>query len=363
VKDARLHHYRENQLVLGPETIHFDITNSCNTNCITCWDHSPLLTLGRSAAWKRMRIDPASFAATLSDIESLGGLRAVILSGMGDPMTHPEAYAFIEEVKKRDLHLTIITNLIPADPVRIVELDVDELLIGIHGASEAAYLDFHPSFRSEEWRKLHAMLAYFQASGRRYKHVHVIANVNAHELTLMCEQAAHYGAKQVNFKLASLQYGTEAAAITEVQRTALLDYAVPAAAARAHELGLATNLAVFQSQLLASCQSENSRATANMADVGCYMGHYYARIQVDGTVLYCCNTDIQVGSLQRSSFSDLWRSEAWQSVRQRLRNGDYYASCAQCGKVNQNVKLAKRLRQLPFFTEGPSGTEPAARCT
>ena len=28
---------------LGPQTVHLDITNSCNTDCVTCWDHSPHL--------------------------------------------------------------------------------------------------------------------------------------------------------------------------------------------------------------------------------------------------------------------------------------------------------------------------------
>ena len=155
----------------GPRSIHIDITNGCNTNCITCWDHSPLLAVARSAAWKRQLVSAERVEALLDDVGTLGGLEAVIVSGMGDPFTHREVYRIIEAVKRRGLHLTIITNLQSADPERVLALDVDQLLIGIHGASEAAYRAFHPSFRADEWQRLHAALARFQAAGRRYKHV------------------------------------------------------------------------------------------------------------------------------------------------------------------------------------------------
>jgi MoaA/NifB/PqqE/SkfB family radical SAM enzyme len=93
--DLRLLGLRRGEVLTGPEHVHIDVTNGCNTNCITCWDHSPLLALGRSSAWKRQRVDAATVEALLGDVGSLGGLRAVILSGMGEPFTHPDIYRMI----------------------------------------------------------------------------------------------------------------------------------------------------------------------------------------------------------------------------------------------------------------------------
>ncbi len=335
--DRRLDALAAGRVDLGPETVHVDITNACNTNCITCWDHSPLLDVARPAAWKQKRATPAAVEALLDDVASLGGLRAIIVSGMGDPMVHPRVYDILGAVKRRGLHLTIITNLIPADPERLLALEVDQLLIGIHGATEEAYRAFHPSFRGDEWRQLHAMLGRFAAAGRRYKHVHVICAPNAGELSGMVRLGDRYRAAQVTFKLAGLHSGTEAARITEAQRAHLGEVGVPAAAALARELGVATNLDVFARQLDAG-----GEATAPIAEVGCFQGHYYARVLVDGTVLYCCNTDVRVGSLAEARFSELWRGEAWSALRQRMRRGEYFASCGQCGKFNQNVALARR---------------------
>lgn len=336
--DLRMQGLHENRVLIGPESVHLDVTNGCNTNCVTCWDHSPHLREARAAAWKRQRVDADRLIETLDDIRSLGGLKAVILSGMGEPFTHPDIYRMIAAVKERGLHLTIITNLIPADPEEILRLDVDQLLIGVQGASRESYQAFHPSFQSHEWERLHAMLERFRAAGKRYKQVQVICRHNAHELPAMVRLAHRYNALQVNFKLASLKDGTEAVRITEEQRRTL---PIAEARALAEELGVATNLDVFQGQVEAG-----GTRTADIAAIGCYMGHYYSRILVDGTVLYCCNVEVRVGSLAERPFSQLWNGPEWNALRQRLRQGDYFPGCHQCGKLNQNVKLGQRFARL-----------------
>jgi MoaA/NifB/PqqE/SkfB family radical SAM enzyme len=333
VKDLHLLSIERGEPLIGPKTLHIDLTNGCNTNCITCWDHSPLLTDARTAAWKRQRVDAAEVIAIVDDVMTLGGLSAVIVSGMGEPFTHPEVYEILAALKERKLHVTVITNLIPADAKRIVALGVDELLIGIHAASERAYQAFHPSFERDEWYRLLAALETFRRAGRRFKHVQVIAGCNAHELVDMIELGERWGASQVNFKLASLAHGTEDARISEEQRALLLDELIP----RARETKLPNNLDVFERQLRAG-----GGDTAPIDEIGCFMGYVYARVLVDGTVLFCCNTDVVVGSIRDAKFSDLWRAPRWNAMRARMREGDYLPSCRQCGKVVQNVKYGER---------------------
>lgn len=317
----------------GPKTIHVDLTNGCNTNCITCWDHSPLLEIPQTAAWKRQRVTASEVIALIDDAMTLTGLSAVIVSGMGEPFTHPEVYDILAALKQRGLHVTVITNLVAADPERIVSLGVDQLLIGIHGATEVAYRAFHPSFQGDEWMRLLIALQTFRRARRRFKHVQVIAGCNADELVEMIDFAREWEAEQVNFKLASLGRGTERARISEDQRARLLSDLIPRARARAT---LPTNLDVFERQLRAG-----GGDTAPIEEIGCFMGYVYARVLVDGTVLFCCNTEVVVGNLADARFSELWRAPRWEAMRARMRDGDYLPSCRQCGKVVQNVKLGK----------------------
>jgi MoaA/NifB/PqqE/SkfB family radical SAM enzyme len=257
---------------------------------------------------------------------------------MGEPFTHPSIYAMIEAVKRRGLHLTIITNLVAADADRVLSLGVDELLIGIHGATEAAYRAFHPSFTNDEWQRLLYALGEFRLADRHFKHVQVICRTNAGEVADMVAFAHRHEASRVNFKLASLKEGTEACRITVEQRQLLVKELVPRATELARGLGVPTNLDVFARQLEAG-----EEETARIADVGCFMGFVYARVTVDGTVLFCCNTDVRVGSLASGKrFSELWAGGEWQAMRDRMRRGEYLPSCGQCGKLNQNVAIGRK---------------------
>jgi len=85
-------------------------------------------------------------------------------------------------------------------------------------------------------------------------------------------------------------------------------------------------------------------ATTPMADIGCFQGYVYTRITASGDVLYCCNTEVRVGSLADAPFAELWHGAAWQALRDRFRRGDYMAGCERCGKFEQNVKLSQQVR-------------------
>ncbi len=325
---------------VGPQTVHVDITNGCNAACVTCWDHSPLLAEGRSNDWKRRRMSLPLFLDLLEQLDALGSVRAVILSGMGDPLTHPQVLPMIAAVKSRGWHLTVLSNLVAATP-EFVDSGVDEVLAGVQGATPEAYMAFHPGWTEREFGRMCGMLRKLDRAGVRTKHVQVINRDTAGELVEMVRFGKLFRAARVNFKLASLYGGTEACSITAAQRDELRDSLVPRARDLADKLGVATNLDLFGAQVEAACQ--DLRRTTDMAAIGCFMGFVYTRVTVDREVLYCCNTKVQVGTLQRSTMSELWAGERWQALRERLAAGRLFSGCEVCGKVEQNRKWAARL--------------------
>jgi len=351
---ARLEDLRDGVVTMGPQTLHIDVTNACNTNCVTCWDHSPHLDVARPTAWKKQKVDLKAVTALLDDVQSLdtprGGLQAVIVSGMGEPFTHPDIEAILADIKRRGLHLTVITNLVAADIERVVAIGVDALLVGVQGASEGSYLAFHPNFSSWHWQKLQEQLAVLSRSPSiTHKQVQVICRHNAHELVEMVRLAALTSAEQVNFKLASLKHGTEAVALSSAQRELLLHEGIAAAEAEAKRRAVKTNLRVFREQLRrmheGDADADVALKTAPIDEVGCFLGGFYSRVTVDGTVLFCCNTEVEIGSLSVLPFSSWWRSARWGYWRRRMREGRYLESCSQCGKLNQNDKLSRRFRE------------------
>ncbi|KAA0254164.1 MAG: radical SAM protein [Acidobacteria bacterium] len=325
----------------GPGTVHVDLVNACNAACVTCWDHSPLLSSPRPASWKGKRARAEDVDRLLDDLGTLGGLRSVILSGMGEPFVHPEIHAICESVKRRTLHLTVITNLLLADPGKVLSIGVDQLLIGVHAATAESYRAFHPGTGEAEWTRLLASLDRFAGAGKRFRHVQVICATNAHELPAMVRLAARYGAGGITFKLASLLDGTERVALSPEAREALVAEGIPSAREEASRLGVATNLDVLARQL-----SAGGARTAPIAETGCFMGYAYARVTVEGDVLYCCDTEVKVGSLASGArFSDLWLGPRWQDLRDRLRSGRYFEGCSRCGKYAQNVALGRAFEE------------------
>jgi MoaA/NifB/PqqE/SkfB family radical SAM enzyme len=344
----------------GPLTVHVDITNACNAACITCWDHSPLLEAPRSQAWKRQRLPLATFLELVEDLEALGSVQSLILSGMGEPLLHPDVGAMIAAVKARGWHLTILTNLLAADIEALAGSGVDQLLIGVHGATPESYVAFHPGWTEAHFFTMCRHLRTLQAAGVRTRHVQVIDRDNQHELEAMVRMGRTFGAERVNFKLASLAAGTERIGITEAQRDRLRAEDVPAARALAERLGVHTNLELFAEQLEAAAGLIT--ATTPMETIGCHMGHVYTRVTVELDVLYCCNTAVKVGNLAEAPLRALWRGEAWQALRARLARGEWFPGCERCGKFEQNRKWARRLAERrPEGETPPALPSPAER--
>lgn len=325
----------------GPLQVHVDITNGCNAACITCWDHSPLLEAPRSNDWKRRRMSLDTFRRLMVELDEMNSVRAVVVSGMGDPLTHPHVYEMLAEVKRRGWHLTVLSNLVGADIDRLCASGVDNLLVGVQGASIDAYTAFHPGWTEKQFTTLCRYLRRLQRAGVNTRHVQVISRETADEVVEMVRFGKLFRAERVNFKLASLADGTEACRVTPEQLSWLVEQGIPQARKLADALSVNTNLHLFERQVAAAAR--NAEASVPIADVGCWMGFVYTRITVDGEVLYCCNTEVSVGRLDQG-FSSLWWGERWQKLRDTLAGGHYFRGCDRCGKFEQNAKWAERLR-------------------
>lgn len=327
---------------VGPQDVHVDITNGCNAACVTCWDHSPLLDQGRSADWKRRRLSLSRFEALVDELAELGSVGSMVVSGMGDPLTHPQVYEMLAAVKARGWRLTVLTNLVAADIDRLEVSGVDNLLVSVQGVSPESYAAFHPGWDEREFTTLCRYLRRLARAGVQVRHVQVINRDTADELVDMVRFGRTFGAARVNYKLASLFDGTEACTVTDDQLHRLADDDIPRARALAAELGVHTNLDLFEQQVAAARQARH--ATVPIAETGCFMGYVYTRITVDLEVLYCCNTKVRVGSLRDTRFAELWWGERWQALRDTVRAGRFFAGCEVCGKYEQNRKWSERVR-------------------
>ena len=342
VNDLRLEGLALNRPLTGPQTVHLDVANACNTRCTTCWHHSPLLHRSRrpTASWLRRTMSLETFCAVLDDVASLGGLEQVIISGMGEPTLNPSLGEMVLHAQGLGAGVTVITNLLRADLPPLLDSPGElNLLVSVCGVTPEVWQAFHAHPRGDGFQRLERQLGLLRERGFAPKHVHVINALNYHQLEPMVEFAAAFPTKRVSFKLASLGHGTETTALTPAQQLELRDRLVPSAQRLAATLGVDTDLSAFSRQIFPG----SLRTTP--ADLACYMGLLYCRITVQAEVLFCCNTEVSVGCWDgETSFGELWNGVRYQKLRQQIRARRFFRGCQQCGKLKQNLKWAERLR-------------------
>jgi MoaA/NifB/PqqE/SkfB family radical SAM enzyme len=336
----RLLGYLDRKPRLGPETVHIDLVNACNLDCVTCWNYAPGLASPKTPAWKAQRMDEDTFYRVLAEVASTD-VERIILSGGGEPFLHPRIHEFISAVKARGLALTVISNGTLCDFPRLAALGVDQMLLNTSAASAATYVAYHPNQDESSFDRLVDGIA--EVRGRiGINLVQVINALNAHELGAMVELSARVGAR-ASFKLGDTPPGTEALALTGTQRQTLLLKSIPAARAAAEKLDVKHNLDSFATQLVCTTSKKMD------APPPCFAGYLYSRVFVDGRVFFCCE-HIEVGRIDFHDFATIWSSPDYDAVRHRLHEGRGYPGCTRCGKHDMNFTAVRQLARLQAET-------------
>jgi MoaA/NifB/PqqE/SkfB family radical SAM enzyme len=335
----RLRGWLEGRPLLGPETVHLDIANACDSACITCWNHAPDLARPKSAEWKRQRMQPELFERLIDELAA-AGVERIILSGGGEPFAHPEIDRFIDRVKEKGLRLTVITGGTRCDFARLAEQGVDQLLLNLASATSATYAAVHPGQPLATFERL---VEGARRMAGRVNLVQVINRINFRELPAMVELAAEVGAR-CSFKVGDLPPGTERHALSTAERTLLSDELIPAARRLSHARSVKQNLDAFADQLAG--QGRPGPVAR------CFAGYLYSRIGLDGTVHFCC-AHVEVGSAAARPFNEVWSSEEYARLRQRIARGERFPACARCGKHDMNFAAARALEALRAQEELP----------
>jgi len=94
-------HPEETPPDFGPVSINLDLTQACNFSCPFCVDSS-IINSGKS-------FDLKTIKETLAILQAKG-LLSVILLGGGEPTLHKDFVAVVQDLKKRQLQVGIVTN-------------------------------------------------------------------------------------------------------------------------------------------------------------------------------------------------------------------------------------------------------------
>jgi MoaA/NifB/PqqE/SkfB family radical SAM enzyme len=325
----------------GPHTFHLDVANACNTNCLFCGLHSPLLvepqrpTRGRrfTEGWASARVDWPTFETLVDDLAAIGAAEDVLFSGEGEPLTHPQIFRMIRAVKGKGLALTLFSNGLAVDARaadEFVAADLDILYWSLSAASPETLARLQPARSPAQFAPMVGQFAELVKKKRAKHHkpfiilAHVINRLNAHECEAAMDLAIATGVDAVRYQLMH-QCG---AAMDEllITREQCADVArqIDRARLKAERHGV---------QIVANIDYQLERAVENFAefaappdqwsrgldrDAGCLAGWFFGRAFTDGRVTFCCHDKI-VGSLRRGRYRDIWFSERYRKLRQAAK--------------------------------------------
>lgn len=166
------------ELVLPLEKVVMEITDSCNLNCLHCYNDS-----GRK--WKD-ELTLEEIYQLIDETKRLGVL-SVHLSG-GEPLVHPHFFEIAEYIRDHSLGLEVFTNgtLVTKKVAKKLK-DFDVLKVSV--SLDSLTPEIHDSFRGKKgaWKKTMKGINNLKKVGVRIEPAVALSQLNAKEVIPLCE--------------------------------------------------------------------------------------------------------------------------------------------------------------------------------
>lgn len=130
---------RDGALLLLPRLpdlhkLYVEPTTVCNLNCRTCIRN----------VWgdPKAHMEMDTFRELLAQAQAFPGLERVVLSGLGEPLTHPHILEMVRLVRERGLAVTLGSNGLLLDAAisrELVAMGVDRLVVSLDGVKPETY--------------------------------------------------------------------------------------------------------------------------------------------------------------------------------------------------------------------------------
>jgi MoaA/NifB/PqqE/SkfB family radical SAM enzyme len=343
----------------GPRRLLLEPTTGCNHRCEMCWDHSP--RLGKPTPSWHMPFDRVR--GLMEEMAAMG-TEEVWLAGRGEPLVHPRADDILQLIGSLGMRSIITTNagrLTEELADCLQEWGVQQLSVSIDSGTAETYGRVHHARPEERARILGLIRRLSEREDRpRLLASMVLSKLNCAELADFARDAIEAGASGIVVGgMRPVPFDSTDLALSDGDWARVRDD-LGKAEVMAREAGIEVRTDNIQ-------PAESQRAEAwPYADMGCFIGHMFAVIDVHGNVDGCCTCQNKLGSLEDASFREIWWGRPYQYYRRALREmpntGLTPPQCEcryGCGHIPENAALQ---RELEFeFARQPGESEFATR--
>lgn len=197
----------------GPHTVQIDLTDKCNSTCIGCWVHSPLVKKEEIFPEGHKELDFNLVKKLIKQLYKVG-TREIILSGSGEPFLYSKIKEVVKIVKSKGIYLNIITNVTLINEemaMLLVKCKVDLITASIWAGNSAVYASTHPGKTAADFEKITnglTKLAFYKKKWNslspHLKLYNVICGKNCHDIENMVEFAKEVDGDSVEFQVVDI---------------------------------------------------------------------------------------------------------------------------------------------------------------
>jgi MoaA/NifB/PqqE/SkfB family radical SAM enzyme len=339
-------------VLAGPRSIALAISDVCDTNCIMCSCHSPLLD--RKPAGPDIYMEPHVFETILRECRAMGTFR-VVLGGNGEPSLHPRFDEMLRLMSKLGMEPYVLTNGLALDGerARLWSSIHAHYRLSIHAGDEGTFLAVHSQARPGQFERLTRAMKLLSSGGpARISAMHVISKANFRHVRAMIDHAHEVGLREVLFRPVRA-VGELAPTVLSSEEEDELHAELKQCLKLAGAYSIRTNIHEY---LKTSLWIDSGLVdTAQLyRKIPCYIGWLYAEFDRDGTMRPCLHSRRAMGRAGERTIREMWNSPAYREFRResrampragRLVSG---CACSQCCMAKYNVNIYELLRLKSF---------------
>ena len=347
------------EMVTGPTDIQILPTPRCNASCVFCPLMSDSEALKKNAP--RFNMYDTDLSGGLldrlaDDLYHLGGLKRVTLTG-GEPLLYkfliPVVFQFTSSFKETEL--TVVTNgiLLHVYAKFFAQIGLHNLTVSLNAGTPESYSLQNPGAGKKVFNKILDGVATTVAQRNSLKKKNpritlsaVLTKHNAGDVEALFNIGRKTGVDAVTFvplmkiMLGSEQINNELAASPEQLFVFKEDIAK------------FSKLALEEEFYMGYAGADGDEGTIDnnglYKNQPCYSGHSFAAIYPDGDVRPCCHCEPVMGNLTKNSFAQIWNSEKFRMMRERMlaiqRQGIIDGClCNECGYSYENSEFHRLL--------------------
>lgn len=332
-----------------PPFIMVGIIYNCNYRCFFCSVHSFLkpkneFGQGHESTYDRHFLSnksnlimPLSMFKSLVDDMARLKVAVVNLSGLGEPLLHPDIIEMISYTSAQGVSCQLTTNgsLLNKRIIdQLLEVGLGSMVISINSLDPDTYRETHGLKNDHAFERLMKAIAYLGDRKKDYPNFGLaasfaISKLNKGEIPAYLRFAEENNFNTADFKPAMCpEYSADYALDQEeVDQVAAM---MPADGPGVHP--------IFKEIW--------TRYHSQTVDSPCYAGFSTCFINSNGDVFPCCGCRLLVGNLRKQSFFDIWTGGPYKKFRHRSLTyylaQDFPASC-DCAKCFHPPSQKKEL--------------------